>query len=49
MERQIPLYPVIYCTLLIILVVILLLLASQATAQTGPDIYDAIETLRCAI
>lgn len=49
MERQIPLYPVLYCTLLIILVVILLMVASQAAAQTGPKIYDAIETLRFAV
>ena len=49
MERQIPLYPVIYCTLLIILVVILLLLAGQVAAQTGPYIFDAIETLRFAV
>ncbi len=49
MERQIPLYPVLYCILLIIMVVLLLLLASQVAAGTGPNIYDAIETLRFAV
>ena len=49
MERQIPLYPVLYCILLVTLVVLLLLVASQAAAGTGPNIYDVIETLRFAV
>ena len=49
MDRGMALYPLIYCLLLIILVVVLLMVASQVIAQTGHQLYDAIETLRFAV
>jgi hypothetical protein len=49
MVRGLPLYPLVYSVLVIILVVSLKLIASQVAAQTGPQLYDAIETLRFAV
>jgi hypothetical protein len=49
MERGLVLYPLIYCALVIVLVVSLLLVASQVAVQAGPQMFDAIETLRFAV
>jgi cytochrome c oxidase subunit IV len=45
MEKPIAVYHIIWSALLVGLVVTILVVATQASAQTGPPIFDAIEAV----